>query len=52
MADNGLAQSLFGGTLRSDVLCAGCGALSTAHEQFTHLSLDLPPPSQVHSWGA
>lgn len=42
-----ITHSVFGGTLRSDVICSACGHTSTSHEQFSHLSLDMPPPQQV-----
>ena len=38
---------LFQGRLRSDVVCSCCGAASTTLDQFTHLSLDIPPPSHL-----
>jgi ubiquitin carboxyl-terminal hydrolase 22/27/51 len=43
---------VFRGTLRSDVACCGCGAVSTAYDPFFDLPLDLagrsmPPPSQA-----
>ena len=38
---------MFGGTLRSDLMCSACGHVSTSHEQFSHLSLDIPQPQQV-----
>jgi hypothetical protein len=38
---------VFGGTLRSDLICSACGHVSTSHEQFSHLSLDIPPPQQL-----
>ena len=44
-----ITRSVFGGALRSDVICAACGHVSTSHEQFSHLSLDIPPPQQVGS---
>ena len=49
-ADN-ITQRVFGGTLRSDLVCACCGHVSTSHEQFSHLSLDIPPPQQVQRAG-
>ncbi|PSC74502.1 ubiquitin carboxyl-terminal hydrolase 22 [Micractinium conductrix] len=42
-----ITRSVFGGALRSDVICAACGHVSTSHEQFSHLSLDIPPPQQL-----
>lgn len=38
---------LFSGTLRSDIVCSACGAISTSRDEFTHLSLDIPPPSRL-----
>lgn len=42
-----ITQRVFGGTLRSDLICSACGHVSTSHEQFSHLSLDIPPPQQL-----
>ncbi|KAL4420926.1 hypothetical protein ABPG77_001409 [Micractinium sp. CCAP 211/92] len=42
-----ITRTVFGGTLRSDVICSSCGHTSTSHEQFSHLSLDMPPPQQL-----
>lgn len=46
-----ITQRVFGGTLRSDLVCACCGHVSTSHEQFSHISLDIPPPQQVRAGG-
>lgn len=40
---DGIMQRVFGGLLRSDVVCGGCGYTSTAFDPFLDLSLDLPP---------
>ena len=40
-----VAGAIFGGSLRSDVTCCACGHTSTRQEQFTNLSLDIPPPA-------
>lgn len=42
-----LAYQLFGGVLRSDVVCSSCGHASTTEDAYTHLSLDMPPPSHL-----
>ncbi|KAL4452770.1 hypothetical protein ABPG75_008432 [Micractinium tetrahymenae] len=42
-----ITRTVFSGTLRSDVICSSCGHTSTSHEQFSHLSLDIPPPQQL-----
>lgn len=47
---NGMEEfipQLFSGTLRSDIICSACGAISTSKDEFTHLSLDIPPPSRL-----
>ncbi|KAI3432768.1 hypothetical protein D9Q98_004308 [Chlorella vulgaris] len=44
---SGTSRRLFGGTLRSDLMCDSCGCVSTSLEHFTHISLDLPPPQQL-----
>jgi ubiquitin C-terminal hydrolase len=43
----GAAAAAFGGALRSDVVCAACGHASTTTDAFTHLSLDIPPPTRL-----
>mmetsp|Transcript_40590 Transcript_40590/g.114960 ORF Transcript_40590/g.114960 Transcript_40590/m.114960 type:complete len:787 (-) Transcript_40590:77-2437(-) len=40
--DESIAESVFGGILRSDVTCQGCGYTSTAYDPFLDISLDLP----------
>lgn len=41
--EDSIVQRVFGGLLRSDVTCGGCGYTSTAFDPFLDLSLDLPP---------
>lgn len=41
--EDSVVQRVFGGLLRSDVTCGGCGYTSTAFDPFLDLSLDLPP---------
>ena len=36
----------FGGRLRSDVTCCGCGYTSTVHEPFLDISLDIDAPAE------
>lgn len=36
---------IFGGILRSDVVCASCGYTSTAHDPFKDISVDILEPS-------
>jgi hypothetical protein len=38
---------VFGGSLRSDVICSACGHTSTTLDHFTNLSLDIPPPAAI-----
>lgn len=45
-----ITSRVFGGTLRSDLICSSCGHVSTSHEHFSHLSLDIPPPQSVRGW--
>lgn len=40
-------KDLFGGQLRSEVLCGGCGAASTAFDPFLDLSVPIPSGVQV-----
>lgn len=35
---------IFGGILRSDVVCASCGYTSTAHDPFKDISVDILEP--------
>ena len=35
-------DQIFGGILRSDVVCATCGYTSTAHDPFKDISVDIP----------
>mmetsp|Transcript_40273 Transcript_40273/g.101940 ORF Transcript_40273/g.101940 Transcript_40273/m.101940 type:complete len:693 (-) Transcript_40273:252-2330(-) len=42
-----IAESVFGGILRSDVTCQGCGHTSTAYDPFLDVSLDLHPLPRV-----
>lgn len=35
-------DEIFGGILRSDVVCASCGYTSTAHDPFKDISVDIP----------
>lgn len=44
---DGVVSHLFDGSLRSDVVCSACGATSTTCDHFTHLSLDIPPPTRL-----
>ena len=37
-------DQIFGGILRSDVVCATCGYTSTAHDPFKDISVDIPEP--------
>jgi hypothetical protein len=39
-----IVQRVFGGLLRSDLTCCGCGYTSTAHDPFLDISLDIDPP--------
>lgn len=43
-----IAQNVFGGLLRSDVRCCRCGYMSTAHDPFLDLSLEI---DDVHGGG-
>lgn len=38
----GTMDQIFGGILRSDVVCAVCGYTSTAHDPFKDISVDVP----------
>ena len=38
----GTMDQIFGGILRSDVVCAVCGYTSTAHDPFKDISVDIP----------
>lgn len=42
-----MASRIFGGSLRSDVLCAACAAACTTVDHVTHLSLDIPAPAAI-----
>jgi len=42
----GLVDLVFGGLLRSDVICTACGHTSTAFDPFLDLSLDIAPPRE------
>ena len=35
-------DQIFGGILRSDVVCGTCGYTSTAHDPFNDISVDIP----------
>ena len=37
-------DQIFGGILRSDVVCGTCGYTSTAHDPFKDISVDIPEP--------
>ncbi|KAL3130987.1 Ubiquitin C-terminal hydrolase 22 [Trebouxia sp. C0009 RCD-2024] len=37
-------DQIFGGILRSDVVCSSCGYTSTAHDPFKDISVDIPEP--------
>lgn len=38
-----ISQRVFGGTMRSDVICSNCGTTSSTLDKFTHVSLDVQP---------
>jgi len=46
-AGGNISSHVFGGMLRSDVVCTSCGNVSTTQDPFTHLSLDIPPREQL-----
>ncbi|KAL0041778.1 hypothetical protein WJX79_004163 [Trebouxia sp. C0005] len=39
-----MMDQIFGGILRSDVVCGTCGYTSTAHDPFKDISVDIPEP--------
>ena len=41
--DSGIVQQVFGGQLQSDVICRGCGSLSTVVDPFLDISLEVDP---------
>lgn len=46
--EEGIEQTMdriFGGILRSDVVCASCGYTSTAHDPFKDISVDILEPA-------
>ena len=49
-----ISRAAFGGLLRSDVTCCGCGFTSTAHDPFLDISVDVSrprPPARVAGGG-
>ena len=49
-----ISRAAFGGLLRSDVTCCGCGFTSTAHDPFLDISIDVSrprPPARVAGGG-
>jgi len=46
--DDSFVWDLFGGQLKSTVVCSSCGKKSTTFDHFTSLSLELPSSSQCH----
>ena len=44
---DGIATSLFIGQVQSRVFCEGCGRNSVQKDEFSHLSLDVLPPSSL-----
>ena len=47
-----IVQRIFGGVLQSEVICSACCHISTAHDPFLDISLDigappLPPPPML-----
>lgn len=42
-----LAMQLFRGVVRSEVVCSNCGGSSAVQDDFTHLSLDIPPHTTI-----